>query len=76
VLIGVGGVGSIDDVWELLRAGASLVQLYTAFLYEGPTLPRDLNAGLLARLNGEGFRSIEDLIGAAERGLAPRAHSR
>src|SRR3546814_1478583 len=40
-LIGVGGIGSAEDAYERIRAGASLVQLYTALVYEGPGLVRD-----------------------------------
>src|SRR3546814_4324199 len=45
-LIGVGGIGSADDAYERIRAGASLVQLYTALVYEGPGLVRRINQGL------------------------------
>jgi dihydroorotate dehydrogenase len=63
-LIGVGGVASGADAYAKIRAGASLVQLYTALIYEGPGLvhriKRDL-AGFLAR---DGFASIADAVGA------------
>lgn len=62
-IIGVGGIGSAEDVIERLRAGASLVQLYTAFIYEGPALPARILRGLLAYLEREGLRSVEQLIG-------------
>ncbi len=63
-LISVGGVESVDDVWVRLRAGASLVQVYSAFVYEGPLLPRRLHQGLLERLRAAGIASVNDIIGA------------
>lgn len=62
-IVGVGGIGSTEDVIERLRAGASLVQLYTAFVYEGPALPARILRGLLAYLERQGLRSVEQLIG-------------
>ncbi len=50
VLISAGGIESADDAWERLRAGATLVQIYTALVYEGPTLPRRLARGLAKKL--------------------------
>ena len=62
-IIGVGGIFTADDAWERIRAGASLVQLYTGFIYQGPTIARDINLGLLARMRREGVRSIEEVVG-------------
>jgi dihydroorotate dehydrogenase len=50
VLIAVGGIETPDDAWERLRAGATLVQAYTAFVYGGPLWPRRMHAGLARRL--------------------------
>jgi dihydroorotate dehydrogenase len=50
VLIAAGGIETPDDAWERLRAGATLVQAYTAFVYGGPLWPRRLHAGLARRL--------------------------
>ncbi len=63
-IIGVGGIASAEDAYEKIRAGASLVQLYTGFVYEGPTLARKINTGLRACLDADGFATIEDAIGA------------
>ncbi len=63
VIVGVGGISSAEDAIERLRAGASLVQLYTAFVYEGPGLPARILRGLLAYLEREGLRSVEQLVG-------------
>jgi dihydroorotate dehydrogenase len=62
-LIGVGGIANADDAWERIRAGASLVQLYSAMVYEGPGIARTIAAGLAQRLKREGFTNISELIG-------------
>ena len=54
-LIGVGGIANADDAWERIRAGASLVQLYSAMVYEGPGIARRIARGLAERLEREGF---------------------
>jgi dihydroorotate dehydrogenase len=63
-VIGVGGVFTAADAYEKIRAGASLVQLYTGLIYQGPTIARDINVGLLERLEADGFDSVEDAVGA------------
>ena len=62
-LIGVGGIAGAEDAWERIRAGASLVQLYSAMVYEGPGIARRIAAGLSRRLEREGMRSIAELVG-------------
>ena len=62
-LIGVGGIESADDAWERIRAGASLIQLYTAMVYEGPGIARRIAAGLAKRLRSEGFANIAEAVG-------------
>ena len=64
-LISVGGVFSADDVYERLRAGACLVQLYTSLVYEGPLLLKRLNEGVLDRLERDGFSRVEEVIGSS-----------
>jgi dihydroorotate dehydrogenase len=64
VLIGVGGVATGEDILTKLRAGASLVQLYTALAFEGPALIARLLSELLAALEQSGFPSVEAAIGA------------
>ena len=49
-IIGVGGIGSADDALKMLEAGANLLELYTALVFQGPSLVRDINRGLVARL--------------------------
>lgn len=62
-LIGVGGISNADDAWERIRAGASLVQLYTAMVYEGPGIARRIAYGLAQRLSQEGFANIAEAVG-------------
>ena len=64
-LISVGGVESADDVWERLRAGATLVQAYTGFIYGGPGWPGWINRELALRLEQGGYASIQEVVGAA-----------
>ncbi len=66
-VVGVGGIFDARDAWERIRAGASLVQLYTGFVYGGPTVVRDVNRGLLRLLRRDGFRSLEEAVGSAHR---------
>ncbi|WP_270936693.1 quinone-dependent dihydroorotate dehydrogenase [Falsiroseomonas oryzae] len=63
-LIGCGGIGSGADAYEKLRAGASLVQLYAAFAYEGPALIPRIKRELAALLRRDGVRSVGDIVGA------------
>ena len=62
-LVGVGGVDSADAAWAKIRAGASLVQLYSALVYEGPALVDAIKAGLLARLRAEGLDGLAPAVG-------------
>jgi len=61
-LIGVGGISNADDAWERIRAGANLVQLYTAMVYEGPGIARRIVLGLSERLKREGFANIAEAV--------------
>lgn len=62
-VIGVGGVRDAASAYEKIRAGASLVQLYTALVYEGPALIRRIKQGLVDRLREDGHVSITDAVG-------------
>lgn len=68
VLISVGGVESVDDVWERVLAGATLVQAYTGFVYGGPAWPRTVNLELARRTWNSGHRSIQELVGTGDAG--------
>lgn len=63
-IVGVGGIFGAGDVIERMRAGASLVQLYTAFIYEGPALPGRIVRDLVDYVDREGLRSIQEIVGA------------
>jgi dihydroorotate dehydrogenase (fumarate)/dihydroorotate dehydrogenase len=72
ILIGVGGISSAEDVYETIRRGASLVQLYTAIVYQGPGLVKKLNVGLSRLLERDGFRNIGEAVGAEHRETSPQ----
>ena len=63
-LIGVGGVSSADTAYAKITAGASLVQLYTGLIYAGPALLSDIKTGLAFALERDGFKSLEEAVGA------------
>ncbi len=63
-LIGVGGISSGRNAYEKIRAGASLFQLYTAFVYQGPVLINRIKADLAALLRKDGFDKVESAVGA------------
>jgi dihydroorotate dehydrogenase len=62
-LIGCGGIATADDAWERIRAGASLVQLYTAMVYEGPHVARRIAFGLARKLDESGYSSLSEAVG-------------
>ena len=64
-LIGVGGIASAEDAWARIRAGASLVQLYSAMTYEGPGIARRIVAGLERLMRQDGITSIAEAVGSA-----------
>jgi dihydroorotate dehydrogenase len=66
VLISAGGIDSTDDVWERVLAGATLVQVYTGFIYGGPGWPRAVNLELARRTWDAGSRSIQELVGTGD----------
>jgi dihydroorotate dehydrogenase len=62
-IIGVGGIFTAEDAWDKICAGASLIQLYTGFIYEGPGIAKRINEGLAEILRREGFNSIDEAVG-------------
>ena len=62
-IIGVGGVSSTRDILEKLKAGASLVQVYSALAYQGPGVVSRMRAELATLLRHEGFQCVEDAVG-------------
>jgi dihydroorotate dehydrogenase len=65
-LIGVGGIFTAGDAWEKIAAGASLVQLYTGFIYQGPNIVKQINEGLASMLAREGFANLDAAVGKGE----------
>lgn len=63
-IIGVGGIFNAGDAWEKIAAGASLLQVYTGLVYEGPGLPRAIVHGLIQRLQCHGFRNLTEAVGS------------
>ena len=62
-IIGVGGIFNADDAWEKIAAGASLLQVYTGWIYEGPWMVQQVLSGLLTKLDEKGLNSINEAIG-------------
>jgi len=69
-LIGVGGIFTARDAWEKICAGASLVQLYTGFIYQGPNIANDINQGLARILAREKCASIDAAVGSRAKELS------
>lgn len=64
-IIGVGGIFSAQDAFDKIAAGASLLQSYTGFVYQGVTFARDVNFGLAKLLRERGFRHLDEVVGTA-----------
>jgi len=73
-IIGVGGIFTAEDAWEKICAGASLIQLYTGFIYEGPRIAQEINDGLLQILSREGFETLDEAVGSRAKEFAPPEH--
>jgi dihydroorotate dehydrogenase len=63
-IIGVGGIFTADDAWEKIIAGASLIQVYTGWVYEGPWMVRRILEGLVKKLEENDFNSISEAVGS------------
>ncbi len=74
-LIGVGGIFSADDAWEMISAGASLLQIYTGFIYEGPAIARRINDGLRRIIADQGFVSLDEAVGSQAKEIDAAWHS-
>ena len=62
-IIGVGGILTAEDAWEKITAGASILQIYTGLVFEGPAIAKSIVKGLKKRVESEGFESISDAVG-------------
>jgi dihydroorotate dehydrogenase len=71
-LIGVGGIFTAEDAWEKICAGASLLQLYTAFIYQGPGIAKAINEGLERIIAEKGFSSLDAAVGTQAKELSQR----
>jgi dihydroorotate dehydrogenase len=67
-IIGSGGIFTAQDAYDKIRAGASLVEVYSALIYEGPGLLRSVNEGLRDLLIRDGYRSVAQAVGSAHQG--------
>ena len=63
-IVGVGGIDSGKSAYDKICAGASLLQLYTGFIYKGPTVAKDIKKDLIRILKSEGIKNIKDAIGS------------
>ncbi|MUT66608.1 quinone-dependent dihydroorotate dehydrogenase [Paenibacillus sp. NEAU-GSW1] len=66
-IIGSGGIFTASDAYDKIRAGASLVEIYTSLIYKGPGVLRELTNGLKERLRKDGYRNISEAVGADHR---------
>jgi dihydroorotate dehydrogenase len=66
-IVGVGGIFNADDAWEKITAGASLIQIYTGLIYEGPLVVRQILEGLVQKLDEIGLDNISQAVGIANR---------
>jgi dihydroorotate dehydrogenase len=64
-IIGVGGIFDADDAWEKVTAGASLLQIYTGLVYEGPGITNEIVAGLIQRMEIAGMKHLHEAVGSA-----------
>ena len=63
-----GGISDLDSAWEKIGAGASLLHLYSALVFEGPSVIKQINKGLNRRLKAHGYQNISEAVGHAHRG--------
>ena len=62
-LIGVGGVSNGKDCYQKIKSGASLVQLYTSLIYQGPKVVESMQKELVDCIKNDGYKNIKDAIG-------------
>ncbi|MBI4526396.1 MAG: quinone-dependent dihydroorotate dehydrogenase [Deltaproteobacteria bacterium] len=63
-IVGVGGIFTAEDAYDKIKAGATAVQIYTGFIYEGPAAVKRINRGLLRLMERDGFKRISEVVGA------------
>ena len=62
-IIGVGGISDVESAWEKIGAGASLLQLYSALIFEGPSVAKSINKGLISKLKEHGYDNLTEAVG-------------
>jgi dihydroorotate dehydrogenase len=62
-IVGVGGIDSVDSAWDMINSGASLIQLYSALVFQGPSIVSHIVKGLKKRVKENNFLSIEEAVG-------------
>ena len=67
-IVGVGGIFTAEDAWEKITAGASLLQVYTGWIYNGPIMVRRILEGLVDRLDAAGLDTLDQAVGLAAKG--------
>jgi dihydroorotate dehydrogenase len=67
LIVGVGGIASGEDAYEKIRAGASLIQVYTGLIYEGPSLVKKINRTLVKLMERDGFSNIQEAVGSGSK---------
>jgi dihydroorotate dehydrogenase len=63
VIVGLGGVFTAEDAYEKIKAGASLVEIVTGLIYNGPTAVKQINRGLVTLLARDGYKHVADAVG-------------
>jgi len=63
-LISVGGISDAKDVYRRIKAGATLVQIYSAFIFQGPSMCKNINEELIELLKKDGYKNISEAIGS------------
>ncbi len=64
ILISVGGISDANEAYKRLKAGANLVQAYSALIFEGPALAKNINQGIIELMDKDGYKNIQEVIGA------------
>lgn len=67
IIIGCGGVSSAEDAYKKIKSGASLIQMITGMIFEGPQIVSEINRGLVSLLKDDGYANISDAIGTANK---------
>jgi len=62
-IIGVGGIWNAETAYAKIRAGATALQIYTGWIYEGPGLVKSILKGLLKKLKADGFQNLQEAVG-------------